>query len=73
MYIKLSRFKLMQGSTLKVNHWLQASIKTRPQLVLGTGPVNIWSHSCFKTSFSSRMSPDVFEINEDKMNKNKCQ
>ena len=32
-----------------------------------TGPVNIWGHSCFKTSFPSRMSPNVFEINDNEM------
>ena len=37
-----------------------------------TGPVKILEHSC-SHFFTSRMSPNVFEINEDKINENKCQ
>ena len=38
-----------------------------------TGPVNILECSRLLTSFPSRMSPNVFEINEDDINFNKCQ
>ena len=68
----------MQGSTLRVNLWPQAS-KNSPN---SFGPVKkdlYWSYRASKyletfllKSFPLRMSPIVFEINEDKIYKDKC-
>ena len=66
-----------QGSTLRVNLWPQASknsqkqlwaSKKRPQLVLQGQQ----TFGDILVSFPLRMSPIVFEINEDKIYKDKC-
>ena len=57
-----------QGMALTVNRWPQAS-KNSPKRFKASKTtsqhlkVNIWGYSCFKTSFPSRMSQSVFEIN----------
>ena len=67
-----------QGSTLRVNLWPQASknspkqlraSKKRPQLVL-QGQLTFGDILVKK--FPPRMSQKFFEINEDKINKDKC-
>ena len=72
---------MLQGSTLRVNLWPQAS-KNSPKQLWGVRvskkDLN-WSYRPSKhletflfKSFPPRMSPNVFEINEDKIYKDKC-
>ena len=68
----------MQGSTLRVNLWPQASKKS-PKQVWALKKYLNWSYRAGKhletfllKSFPLRMSPIVFEINEDKIYKDKC-
>ena len=67
-----------QGSTLRVNLWPQASRNSQKQLRASKKDLN-WSYrpsKHFETfllkSFPPRMSPNVFEMNEDKIYKGKC-
>ena len=68
----------MQGSTLRVNLWPQASKNSQKQLRASKKDLN-WSYRASKhletfllKSFPPRMSPNVFEINEDKIYKDQC-
>ena len=67
-----------QGSTLRVNLWPQASKNSPKQRRASKKDLN-WSYRPSKNletfllkSFPPRMSPNVFEINEDKIYKYKC-
>ena len=62
-----------QGSTLRVNLWPQASKNSQKQIRASKKDLN-WSYRATKhletfllKSFPLRMSPIVFEINEDKI------
>ena len=68
----------LQGSTLRVNLWPQASKNSPKQLRASKKDLN-WSYRPSKhletfllKSFPPRMFPNVFEMNEDKIYKDKC-
>ena len=67
-----------QGSTLRVNLWPQAS-KNSPKQLRASKKDLYWSYRASKhletfllRGLPLRMSPIVFEINEDKIKKDKC-
>ena len=69
---------LWQGSTLRVNIWPQASKNSQKKFWPVKKDLN-WSYKVSKhlevfllKSFPLRMSQIVFEINEDKICKDKC-
>ena len=64
-----------QGSTLTVVLWPQASKEfpkwpVKKDVIRSTGAVNIWGH--FVNKFPLKNVPNVFEINDDEIDKNNC-